>query len=135
MKYEERDAISGYYYNGSPEVLKTLHALLVEEKKIEQNLKFLDSLQIYSPPKIHRTVWKGKETQLIFFMYLFLETHDYKGEPLHKIIPKLFVKSDKSDYKEQSLNTQYNNIFQQFDKPNALPSGLKSIQKIFDNLA
>lgn len=119
----------------SSEKKQKLHDQLLEKELILENPKFLKKFEGISPAKELRTVWKGKETQIVFLFLRLLDDKELDNNlPFHMLIPILFLKEKNVEFTENSLRSTYNQIRHRL-APNAkLTPALRVVQDIVDSL-
>jgi len=125
-----------YYYcqTFNSKKVEYLYDLLVQENLLEQNLNPLEIFQVHIPDQQKRVRWLGENTQLIYLCFLIFNGEFYISEPLHDIIPRLFVDKDFKGFDKQKLNTQYLQIKDKISDEKYLTAGLRKIKNIFDSV-
>lgn len=127
----ENKIIDSKYIPSSFNIYK-MYSVLLQHGFIQENLKFIDNFQGKCDCK---TVWLGKQTQLIYLFYLIYDSNEYMGKRLQQIIPELFIKPDGMGFKEANLNTQYNQLLPVINNQKAASAHLKTIQKLIESIS
>lgn len=123
-----------YYWPYSEEKLTELYIALVLNNKINENKSFLESFKTYESLPVNGTIWKAKQVQLMYLLYLiYKKKKQHNSMHLHDIALKLF-RSTEITFSGNGLNTTFNQIVQYEAGKKKLSSGLQSIQEIFENL-
>jgi hypothetical protein len=132
--FSTKEIAQFHYWPYEPEKLKELYDALVTNDKIEQNDLFVESFKTYKDFPKNGTIWKAKQIQLMFLLYLIYgKKKQHKSLPLHNIAVKLFKKGNE-DFYARALNTTFNQLLEKPNGGKKLSLGLQSIQDIFDNL-
>lgn len=122
------------YWPYSEEKLTELYNALVLNNKINENKSFFESFKTYESLPVNGTIWKAKQVQLMYLLYLiYKKKKHHHSMHLHDIALKLF-KSIENTFTGNGLNTTFNQIVLSETEKKKLSPGLLSIREIFENL-
>ncbi len=123
-----------HYWPYSKDSLEELYSELISHNKINKNDSFYELFKKHVNFPENPIVWKASQTQLMYLLYLlYNQKKQWKSEPLHYVVVKLF-KKPKSNFNKKVSNTIFNQLIKEIETGKSLSNDLRSIKLIFDKL-
>ena len=117
-----------HYWPHPPAKLERLYEYLLDHALIAENPYFMDSFRDYNVNPKHATPWLGEKKILVgLFFKLNRFRRDYKAEPIHLVVMKLFRDKSAEPLKQESMSQTlrtYTYDFENGTKLNAQTSAL-----------